>query len=585
MKRRSYRIDGLKAIAIIAVVLYHFGGGYLPYGYLGVDIFLVISGYFMMKSIDHSMREDKFNYLNYLLGRAARLWPMILIVGAVALVVGYFSMLPDDFENLSQSVIASNVFANNILACITTKNYWDIVNVFKPLMHTWYVGVLMQAYIVLPLIYLVVYKCFKERMSAVKVSVIVISLLSLIAYLLPMAGSAEKFYYLPFRAFEITAGSLVALAPSREFKSKLAQHIVESICLIVMSILLIVNAAYIPMEVKLLLMVLATAMLVYIFANTDETPGRILKSFSYIGRASFSIYLCHQVVVAYMFYALTDRTDLFALLIFIIVVGCLSAALYMLLERPLEKVVRKNIWCVLIPCIALCLITSISSGMIYLHAGVVRDIPELGIDKENVHRGMHAEYVDIPYSWNKDFSESDKVKVVVIGDSFGRDWANILNESSISEDIEISYIYVQNSYEEYDDRFLEADVVFRAFSASTVDITNSLPEGVPDDKLYIVGYKNFGTSNGIIYSYRNSGDYFDQTVTLDDVVLRNNQILKEQYGDHYIDMIEPVQEEDGSIRVFTDDNYYISQDCRHLTKYGAQYYSRILDLSWITDIK
>ena len=121
-------------------------GGGLTSGYLGVDIFLVVSGYFMMKSIIRAMRENRFSYWKYLKGRIARLWPMILITAAIALGVGAFTMLPDDFENLSQSVIASNVFANNVLSYITTGNYWDVANVFKPLMHTWYVGVLLQAY-------------------------------------------------------------------------------------------------------------------------------------------------------------------------------------------------------------------------------------------------------------------------------------------------------------------------------------------------------------------------------------------------------------------------------------------------------
>ena len=62
-------------------------------------------------------------------------------------------MLPDDFENLAESVVASSFFGNNVLACITTKNYWDVVNLYKPLMHLWYIGLLMQAYIVLPLIF------------------------------------------------------------------------------------------------------------------------------------------------------------------------------------------------------------------------------------------------------------------------------------------------------------------------------------------------------------------------------------------------------------------------------------------------
>lgn len=200
-----------------------------------------------------------------------------------------------------------------------------------------------------------------------------------------------------------------------------------------------------------------------------------------------------------------------------------------------------------------------------------------------MHRGLHAEYCDVPYSWDKDFESSDKVKVLVIGDSFGRDWANILNESSIADQIEISYIFPRSEevYIKNKNRLLEADVVFRAISIPKSDISDDLPNMIPSDKLYIIGYKNYGSSNGIIYSHRNSEDYFEQAITLDDTVLRNNQKLSDIYGEHYINMIGAVQNEDGSVRVFTDDHYFISQDCRHLTQYGAQYYARIIDLSWI----
>lgn len=452
-------------------------------------------------------------------------------------------------------------------------------------MHTWYVGVLMQAYVFLSALYWVVYKLTKGNMKAVKVSVMVITLISLIAYILPMATSAEKFYYLLYRAFEITIGSLIVFVPGNKVINKKIQYAAEVVCLGIILFLLCANIAYPMASIKLLLVVCASAVLVYVFANTEEKPVKFVRVISYIGRASFSIYLCHQIVVAYMYYAVVDRANLYTLFIFIAVVSVLSAVIYHFAEKPIGLAAKRNVSYVLIPSIAVFLLTSAVSGLIYLHAGVVRDIPELGIDKTSVHRGMHAEYCDIPYSWNRDFSDADKVKVVVIGDSFGRDWANILNESSISDRIEISYIYSSSKdvYEQNKDRLLEADVVFRTFSKSTADISNDLPDIVPADKLYIVGYKNFGSSNGIIYNHRTSEDYFEQTVTLDEDVLRNNQILSERYGDHYIDMIGVVQNKDGSVRVFTDDKYFISQDCRHLTKYGAQYYARSLDLSWITE--
>lgn len=540
----------------------------------------------MMRSIVQAMQRNSFSYWRFLIGRIARLWPLVLIFAALALGIGFFTMLPDDLENLSESVIASNVFANNVLSCITTRNYWDIANVFKPLMHTWYVGVLMKSYVILPAIYLGIYRFTKGKENAVRASVVVITVLSLIAYLLPVATTAEKFYYLPFRTFEITAGSLLVFAPKRVITKKV-QYLVEGCCLGVLFILLSSNLPYPPATIKLLVVVCATTILLYLFINTEEKAFPIIKIFSYIGQASFSIYLCHQVIVAYMYYAVTDRTDAVVLLIFMAVVFVFSAMTYLLIEKSLGYVVKRNGWYVLGACVCVCLVTSAASGVIYLRAGVVRDVPELGIERSNVHRGMHAEYCDIPYSWDKDFSSTDKVKIAVIGDSFGRDWANILNESSISGKMEISYIYPRSKkiYEENRKRLLDADVVFRTFSSSTADIADELPNFIPDEKLYIVGFKNYGSSNGIIYNRRNSDDYFKQVISLDDEVLKNNQILKEEYGDHYIDMIGAVQNQDGDVRVFTDDGHFISQDCRHLTQFGAKYYAKILDLSWIVKKK
>lgn len=577
--RRNNRIDVLKGIAILAIVLYHFGGGYLTYGYLGVDIFFVISGYLMMKSIVKAMRENRFYYWRFIVGRIARLWPLVLIMTTVALCLGLFTMLPDDLENLSESVIASNVFANNVLSCITTRNYWNIANVFKPLMHTWYAGVLMQAYVFLPLVYLVVFKLTKGNINAVKTSVVVITLMSLIAYLLPGVNTAEKFYYLPFRAFEINTGSIIVFIPKYEKMTARMQYVAEAICFCIIFFLLCSNIAIPLSSLKLLLIVCATAVLVYIFVNTAEKSSILIKAFSCVGRASFSIYLCHQIIVAYMYYAITDRTDIHILLLFVLVVSALSAGVYLLIEKPLGFVAKKNVRHIILACIVVCLITSCVSGTIYLHAGVVRDVPELGIETANVHRGMHAEYCDVPYSWDVDFVDDEKTHVWVIGNSFGRDFANILNESSYSQELEISYTREsEQQVLERKSRIGDSDYIFYAVKDIT-GVPDWLKNIVPEEKLYVVGDKKFGNSNGIIYSHRFSDDYFEQRVKLDDDFIETNVRLQKEYKDHFVDMISLLMNENNEIQVFTDDNHYISQDCYHLTKYGAQFYSRILPLN------
>ncbi len=98
--------------------------------------------------------------MGYLASRIVRLLPLVLIACAFSLVLGYWGMLPDDLENLSVSIIASNLMSENILSAITTKNYWDVVNDYKPLMHLWYVGLLLEFYIVYPLIESILNKVF-----------------------------------------------------------------------------------------------------------------------------------------------------------------------------------------------------------------------------------------------------------------------------------------------------------------------------------------------------------------------------------------------------------------------------------------
>ena len=122
-KKRYWSLDFLKGIAIIAVCLYHFGGGVLPYGYLGVDIFLVVGGFLLFGQIKRQFEKQSFCYWQYIYQKLLRLWPLIVLAIIVSVVAGYFLMLPDDYENLAESAIASSFFCENILSCITTKNY------------------------------------------------------------------------------------------------------------------------------------------------------------------------------------------------------------------------------------------------------------------------------------------------------------------------------------------------------------------------------------------------------------------------------------------------------------------------------
>lgn len=149
MNSRNQILDLFKGIAIVAIILYH--AGLFTFGYLGVEIFLVVGGYLITKSIMRTYEKGRFSYWNYLCKRLVRLWPLALLITIVSLAIGYFFMLPDAYKNTCQTAVGTSLFANNFVQYITSGNYWDTANEYKPLMHTWYLGVMFQFYVIYPL--------------------------------------------------------------------------------------------------------------------------------------------------------------------------------------------------------------------------------------------------------------------------------------------------------------------------------------------------------------------------------------------------------------------------------------------------
>lgn len=207
-------LDALKGFAIVTVVLFHMG--LLKSGYLGVDVFFVINGFLVIPSVIKKIEHSDYSFFGFMEKRIIRLLPLIVLASAISLGLGYFLMLPDHYENLAQSVIAGNFMSENILSAITTKNYWDVVNEYKPLMHLWYVGILFEFYIVFPILMLVANKCAillkQDRKKGMVASLSIFTVCSLILYVLPFVSITDKFYFLHYRFFELGIGGLIAIA-------------------------------------------------------------------------------------------------------------------------------------------------------------------------------------------------------------------------------------------------------------------------------------------------------------------------------------------------------------------------------------
>lgn len=588
-------IDLLKGFAILAVVLYHMG--ITQSGYLGVDVFFAINGFLIVPKVINDVNKNSFRYFSFLEKRIMRLLPLVLIVSGLSLVAGYWGMLPDDYENLSESVVATNCLSNNILESVTTRNYWDVRNEYKALMHTWYIGILFEFYLLFPLVVMLVKKLSnKLHFSFSKYVVLVIislSILSVFLYLDPSVTTGDRFYLLQYRFFEIASGGLAGIWIVNYHNRKLYTNGILSVIILIMLLLVMflgmfsvscnkadVDIAvsgkesefYIPQNILLLITILLTIFLLL----SDNLRSRVitwlvnLKFFCQLGVMSYSIYLWHQPILAFYRYFVSNQLTIPFCLIFLIVVFALSFMSYQFIEKKLK--VGMNLRLITIP--TFLLITGTAFAL-YLHAGVVRDVPELNIFMNNVHRNMHAEYVDRIYSYDKEFPKgNNKPNVLVIGNSFARDWANILLESKVADKINISYIYKID--EKYAKRIRQADYVF------IHDWKHNVPYYVwenikPRTEVWGIGTKNFGESNGIIYKNRHRPDYFEQTAKVNPNYFIENSQMKREWKDKYIDLLDMALVKNNEVIVFSKEHKFLSQDCRHLSKGGAEYYANKID--------
>ena len=577
-------LDVLKAIAVIAVVLYHFG--LLPYGYLGVDVFFVVGGFLVTRSLQRRSEGGRGWYPVFLFDRLLRLLPVLLVAGIAAMAAGWFTMLPDDYENLSESVVATDFFANNILSAITTGDYWNIANEYKPLMHTWYVGLLMQLYVLYPLLFLLSGLDRKSPQKTLLVLVASLTVLSLVCYI-GCTNEAHRFYYVPSRFFEFGIGGVMALLyrPSQEGPF---YPVFSYICYGALVALLAVGYRLVPDDVRLVLVV-ALACVVVLSGGVLENRVTANGVLARVGAASFSIYVWHQVVVAFWRYVFGNVFTVWQYVLLLCVVAVVSWGSYVLIEKRVAAVVHRRRLGVAVLVVWLTL--TMFAGYVYWNGGVVRDVPELGISVRDRHRGMNVEYTEQGFQYDRPFDSSDKQHWLVIGNSFGRDFVNVVLESAVADEVEISYIDSRAcsiSDTRFRDRFASADRVFVATRGLSRRFVSAVEVecwagGLSPDKVMVVGDKSFGENNGHVYAKRHRPDYFEQTVEPEggEAFLGLNRRFRDFYGERFIDVMGLVTSDDGMVRVFTPEGHFLSPDGKHLTRAGARFFAGRIDWGWL----
>lgn len=547
-------IDSLRAIAVLAVLAYHCG--FLPLGFLGVDVFFVISGYLITNIVVGEIEQDKFSLAGFYMRRIRRILPLELVVSGCALAAGVLVMLPWELKGLAESVIATNLFSNNILQVLTTRNYWDVVNEYKPLMHTWSLGVEEQYYLAYPVLLLLF-----RRSRRIGIGVLVVAgVCSFVAYMAPVRHDL-RFYLMPFRFWELATGAVAAVVLKKHvLKWRYAWVATASIG----ALMLLRLPGVAP---HLIVLPAVTLSVLAVVSGCQSVPLLASGVLPFIGKLSYSLYMWHQIVLAYTRYCLVERFEAWDAFWVVLATFVLSIGSYYCVEKPFRD--RKRITSVgVIAFVAVLFAVAMApAALIYRCGGVIRSVPELDIDERGQGSTQHAAYNDRISSLNGAFAPaSGNRRVLLIGNSFARDWAQVILESAYAPVVDIRYVAVVSADTVFQQQVKEADIIF----TSVMEQEWLKSAGVPLAKTWAIGTKNFGRSNGYVYHHMKPGDYTFR-VEMEDGFLELNKRQHCIWSGRYIDIIGKLADTQGRMPVFTSDGKFISHDGRHLTAAGARW--------------
>lgn len=336
--QNSYRrdIDGLRAIAILLVVGYHASPRWFSSGFIGVDVFFVISGYLITKIILLEFHSKTFTFKNFYERRICRILPAFLILLAPVVVFGFFKLNSVEFKQLAESVFFSSIFAYNI-NLVGSSGYFDFPASQKPLLHLWSLGVEEQFYIIWPAAIVLAYNL---KISSIKLLVFLV-LASLALNIQSLAQDSVKAFYLPhLRFYEIGIGAFLAHLKPNERQHGLLESFIPlmGVCLITCGLLLIDDTKPFPGYLALL-PTLGTACLIW--ANEKSFVSRWFLSnriLVFIGKVSYPWYLFHWP--AFAFQNIINRADpgsreyRFTV---VIVSFILATVIYKFIEMPIRR--------------------------------------------------------------------------------------------------------------------------------------------------------------------------------------------------------------------------------------------------------
>ena len=622
----NYRpeIDGLRAIAVLSVILYHsqtniFNHQFFRGGFVGVDIFFVISGYLITSIILKELIATKtFSFKNFYERRIRRILPALLFMMLITLPLAWIFMLPYQLKEYGYGLISISLFSSNIL-------FWKKINYFSdssdlnPLIHTWSLSIEEQFYFLFPIAFLIFWKIGKKILILSIILLIILSLF-LTAPVWKISDTAS-FYLLPTRAWELAMGSMCAFYPRKISSSHKKNSINSFIGFVMILICIFFFDENFPHPSFYTLLPTVGSALIIIFANQKTAIGILLstKLIVGIGIISYSSYLWHQPLFAFAKLQntfLINNYYLLGLSAFSLIIGFLS---WKYIEKPFRyknNFTRKQIFSFGFMGSLFFIIVGI---IIYLQNGFINRFSSTDLHLAVMSPKNMGRYIEGKFNKAKHRSfKSHKYKILIVGDSYAQDTFNVLSENIDLNKTSLSSHWIRNacgiviskknieknipfkfkSYCKSNPRFetenvkkliQDADMVI--LSANwRLWVVNLLPETINQlknigaKKVVVIGGKNFGKIKIKKYFGLDDQTRVNLKNTISDKFFKIDKLM-ENGKYEFININQIFCSNNKTCSIFTPDAKLISFDGGHLTPAGTRFLGKkILKNSLISDI-
>lgn len=455
----NYRseIDGLRAIAVIPVILFHAGVNGFHGGYVGVDIFFVISGYLISSILISEMQQGSFSLIKFYERRARRILPALFFVVLACFPLAWMYFIPRDFESFSASALAVVTFWSNMYFW-GESGYFAPAAELQPLLHTWSLAVEEQFYIFFPVVLLLTWRFGRKTLAMIFVLTLFASLL--LAHWGAYNSPSATFFWLPTRAWELLLGSLVAClllfwpCNPPNWVNELGS--ILGLLAIFVAFFMFDKTTPFP-SLYALIPTVGTALVIF-FARRNTWVNHMLSinTLVAVGLVSYSLYLWHQPILAFIRYTSFEFTSAHVLL-GILLTLCISLFSYQFVEKPFRKsssmTPRALFGASVTGAFAICILAVIGLSVpkepltVFAEYEEDREVlvaqswatlrklsadPTLGVENNSSESGL----------W---FSEDDSRKnLLVVGNSHSKDMFNVLFFSKVvQEQFELARFGVQ----------------------------------------------------------------------------------------------------------------------------------------------